>query len=54
MEQYQSFSLLLSEEPNEKPHKDIFMKACEMAGCKPEKSIMVGDNLKTDIQVRIS
>lgn len=46
------FSVILvgGEEPNEKPHKDIFMKACKMVGCEPETAIMVGDNLKTDIQ----
>lgn len=40
-----------AEEPNQKPHKDIFLKACKLADCKPEETIMVGDNLKTDIQV---
>ncbi|KAI5056585.1 hypothetical protein GOP47_0028403 [Adiantum capillus-veneris] len=47
------FSVILvgGEEPNEKPHKEIFIKACKMAGCEPEKAIMIGDNLKTDIQV---
>ncbi|KAI5056968.1 hypothetical protein GOP47_0028786 [Adiantum capillus-veneris] len=46
------FSVILvgGEEPNEKPHKEIFIKACKMAGCEPEKAIMIGDNLKTDIQ----
>jgi N-acylneuraminate-9-phosphatase len=39
------------EEPNQKPHKDIFLKACKLAGCNPEETMMVGDNLKTDIQV---
>lgn len=42
--------LVGGEESNEKPHKDIFLKACKLAGCKPEKAVMVGDNLKTDIQ----
>ncbi|MCO5602677.1 hypothetical protein L7F22_056813 [Adiantum nelumboides] len=42
------------EELNEKPHKEIFLKACKMAGCEPEKAIMVGDNLKTDIQKQLS
>ncbi|MCO5551951.1 hypothetical protein L7F22_005458 [Adiantum nelumboides] len=46
------FTVILvgGEESNEKPHKEIFLKACKMAGCEPEKAIMVGDNLKTDIQ----
>jgi len=42
--------LVGGEEPNQKPHKDIFLKACKLTGSKPENSIMVGDNLKTDIQ----
>ncbi|MCO5567107.1 hypothetical protein L7F22_020792 [Adiantum nelumboides] len=46
------FSLILvgGEQPDEKPHKDIFLKACKMAGCEPDKAIFVGDTLKTDIQ----
>ncbi|KAJ7199720.1 hypothetical protein O6H91_Y497300 [Diphasiastrum complanatum] len=46
------FEIILvgGEEANEKPHKDIFVKACDLAGCKPEEAIMIGDNLKTDIQ----
>ncbi|KAH8959768.1 hypothetical protein BDL97_06G094500 [Sphagnum fallax] len=48
----QLFDMILvgGEEPNQKPHKDIFLKACKLTGSKPENSIMVGDNLKTDIQ----
>lgn len=42
--------LVGGEEPNQKPHKSIFLKACSLAGCNPEETIMVGDNLKTDIQ----
>ncbi|KAG6558152.1 hypothetical protein Mapa_000333 [Marchantia paleacea] len=41
--------LVGGEEPKAKPHKDIFLKACHIAGCKPEESIMVGDTLTTDI-----
>ncbi|KAL3689410.1 hypothetical protein R1sor_015719 [Riccia sorocarpa] len=41
--------LVGGEEPNSKPHKDIFLKACGLAGCKPEESVMVGDTLTTDI-----
>ncbi|KAH7290799.1 hypothetical protein KP509_30G064100 [Ceratopteris richardii] len=46
------FNVILvgGEEPKEKPHKEIFLKACLLAGCHPEEAIMVGDNLKTDIQ----
>lgn len=42
--------LVGGEEVHEKPHKSIFLKACELVGCTPEQSVMVGDNLKTDIQ----
>ncbi|BBN08911.1 putative hydrolase of the HAD superfamily [Marchantia polymorpha subsp. ruderalis] len=41
--------LVGGEEPKAKPHKDIFLKACHIAGCKPQESIMVGDTLTTDI-----
>ncbi|KAL2631526.1 hypothetical protein R1flu_016212 [Riccia fluitans] len=41
--------LVGGEEPRRKPHKDIFLKACSLAGCKPEESVMVGDTLTTDI-----
>lgn len=37
------------EEKHEKPHPSIFLKACELAQCKPNEAIMVGDRLKTDI-----
>ncbi|KAI5056576.1 hypothetical protein GOP47_0028394 [Adiantum capillus-veneris] len=42
--------LVGGEQPDEKPHKDIFLKACKMVGCEPDKAIFVGDTLKTDIQ----
>lgn len=42
--------LVGGEEPNQKPHKDIFLKACSLVDCKPEKAMMVGDKLDTDIQ----
>eukprot|EP00245_Coleochaete_scutata_P007190 TRINITY_DN22313_c0_g1_i1.p1 TRINITY_DN22313_c0_g1~~TRINITY_DN22313_c0_g1_i1.p1 ORF type:complete len:248 (-),score=42.41 TRINITY_DN22313_c0_g1_i1:163-906(-) len=38
------------EEENEKPHASIFLRACEMMECLPEDTVMVGDNLYTDIQ----
>ncbi|XP_002981340.2 N-acylneuraminate-9-phosphatase [Selaginella moellendorffii] len=46
------FNVILvgGEEPREKPYKEIFLKACELAGCDPRESVMVGDNLSTDIQ----
>ncbi|KAF3777647.1 N-acylneuraminate-9-phosphatase [Nymphaea thermarum] len=42
--------LVGGEEANEKPHPSIFIKACELVGSRPEESVMVGDNLKTDVQ----
>ncbi|CAN6468054.1 unnamed protein product [Victoria cruziana] len=42
--------LVGGEEAHEKPHPSIFLKACELIGSRPQESIMVGDNLKTDIQ----
>ena len=32
-----------------KPHKLIFLKAFELAGCQPQNSVMVGDRLDNDI-----
>jgi len=37
------------EEPEEKPYKSIFMKACKLADCKPNEAIHVGDSLSADI-----
>ena len=37
------------EEPEEKPYKSIFMKACKLADCKPEEAVHVGDSLAADI-----
>lgn len=37
---------------DEKPAVSIFMKACGVAGCKPEEAIHVGDSLATDVKVR--
>ncbi|GLJ38338.1 hypothetical protein SUGI_0780880 [Cryptomeria japonica] len=42
--------LVGGEEVHQKPHKSIFLKACELVGTRPEESVMVGDSLKTDIQ----
>jgi len=33
-----------------KPHKEIFEYAFEKTGSKPERSIMIGDNIEVDIQ----
>ncbi len=32
-----------------KPHADIFHRALELAGCGPEETLMLGDNLEKDI-----
>ncbi|KAH9309753.1 hypothetical protein KI387_037664, partial [Taxus chinensis] len=42
--------LVGGEEVHQKPHKSIFLKACELVGVRPEESVMVGDSLKADIQ----
>ena len=34
----------------EKPAASIFLKACDMAACKPHEAIHVGDSLLADIQ----
>lgn len=46
-----SIHFIFTEEVHQKPHKSIFLKACELVGTRPEESVMVGDSLKTDIQV---
>ena len=38
----------------EKPSRDIFLKACRVAGCAPREAAHVGDSLATDVQVRRS
>ena len=37
------------EEPEEKPYRSIFMKACRLADCEPEHAIHIGDSLSADI-----
>ncbi len=38
------------EEPEEKPHPNIFKKACRLANCKPDEAIHFGDSLEADIK----
>ena len=38
------------EEPEEKPYRSIFEKACRLADCRPEEAIHFGDSLAADIQ----
>ncbi|KPA15328.1 N-acylneuraminate-9-phosphatase [Candidatus Magnetomorum sp. HK-1] len=49
-QKYFSHIIVGGEEPYEKPHPSIFKKACEMAKCKPESAIIIGDSLETDIK----
>ena len=35
----------------EKPSREIFLKACRVAGCAPNEAAHVGDSLATDVQV---
>ena len=37
------------EEPEEKPYKSIFSKACKLANCQADEAIHVGDSLSADI-----
>lgn len=37
------------EEPEEKPYRSIFMKACQFADCLPAQAIHIGDSLPADI-----
>lgn len=37
----------------QKPAAEIFHKACRVARCEPDEAIHVGDNLFTDVQVRL-
>lgn len=42
--------VISGEEPHPKPHQSIFHKACVEIGVPPDQCIMVGDNLRHDIQ----
>lgn len=41
--------LVSGDYPWEKPHQNIFLKACKLLGVEPHNCIMVGDKLETDI-----
>jgi len=47
---YLSFSLFSSTFNLRKPHKDIFYKAANLAGCAPSECVYVGDRYVEDIQ----
>nr|XP_033324048.1 N-acylneuraminate-9-phosphatase-like [Megalopta genalis] len=49
LEQYFHVILVSGDLPYEKPERPIFTKACRFLNVKPEKCIMVGDKLETDI-----
>lgn len=38
------------DEPDEKPHPDIFAKACRLAQCTPAEALHVGDSYSADIE----
>ncbi|CAL7951204.1 unnamed protein product [Xylocopa violacea] len=50
LEQYFDIILVSGDLPWEKPEREIFRKACRFLNVKPDKCIMVGDKLETDIQ----
>ncbi|XP_054010615.1 N-acylneuraminate-9-phosphatase [Hylaeus anthracinus] len=49
LEQYFDIILVSGDLPWEKPHREIFRRACRFLNVKSEKCIMVGDKLETDI-----
>ncbi|XP_076284111.1 N-acylneuraminate-9-phosphatase [Lasioglossum baleicum] len=49
LEQYFHVILVSGDLPYEKPERPIFTKACRLLNVKPEKCVMVGDKLETDI-----
>lgn len=53
LEQYFDVILISGDLPWEKPDAEIFQKACHFLNVRPEKCIMVGDKLETDILGRI-
>ncbi len=44
------FIIIGGEEPEEKPHKSIFYKGCELVQVEPAHVLHVGDSLNADIQ----
>ncbi|KAL1129756.1 hypothetical protein AAG570_012700 [Ranatra chinensis] len=49
LNQYFDCILVSGDLPWEKPHQNIFLKACQILKVKPEDCLMVGDRLETDI-----
>ncbi|XP_076166278.1 N-acylneuraminate-9-phosphatase [Ptiloglossa arizonensis] len=49
LEQYFDIILVSGDLPWEKPHREIFRRACRSLNVKLERCIMVGDKLETDI-----
>lgn len=37
-----------------KPHKELFLKALEIAGCSPSETVHIGDSEKTDVRGALS
>lgn len=50
LETYFSHILISEEIGFRKPAKEIFQIAVKKAGCRPEEAVMVGDNLREDIE----
>lgn len=44
------FVIIGGQEPEQKPHKSIFDKALELAGCETHEVLHIGDSLAADIQ----
>lgn len=47
---YFDFTIFSSEFKSRKPKKDIYLKALELAGAKPDTAVFVGDRLLEDIE----
>ncbi|HBZ00588.1 MAG TPA: hypothetical protein DEO84_04610 [candidate division Zixibacteria bacterium] len=47
---YFDFTIFSSEFKSRKPKKDIYLKALELAGAKPDNAVFVGDRLLEDVE----
>ena len=50
LKNYVDYIIVGGEEPEEKPHRSIFEKACRLAKCNPDEAIHFGDSLEADIR----
>ena len=50
MEKHVDFIIVGGEEPESKPAKSIFMKACRLASCEPSEALHAGDSYSADVE----